>query len=59
MAHPNVTERRSGHLWHLEDSKLKRYEAESLAKHLRKTEEKRARIKQVKDGSYEAWWAKK
>ena len=59
MPHPTKTKKIGGHIYHLEDSKLKRYEAEALKRHLRKTEDKRARISQAKDGSYEVWWAKR
>jgi hypothetical protein len=58
MAHPTKTKRIGGYTYHLEDSKLKRYEAEALKKHLIKTEEKRARIVQTPKG-HEVWWAKK
>lgn len=56
MAHPTITRKINGTLFHLEDSKLKKPEAKALAKHLRKTEEKKARI--VKGDGWEVWWAK-
>lgn len=59
MPHPKKTKKIGGHTYHLEDEHLKRVEAESLKKHLIKTEDKRARISQAKDGSYEVWWATK
>lgn len=60
MAHPKDVQRRQGKLWHKEDSNLKLVEARALKKHLRKTEDKHARV--VNDskhkGKYEVWWAK-
>ncbi len=57
MAHPKVTHRFSGRLWHLEDQGLKLVEARALQKHLKSTEDKSARITKAKDG-YRVWWAK-
>jgi hypothetical protein len=57
MAHPKVTKRLKGKLWHLEDEKLSPIEAKSLAKHLRKTEEKHARITTNCEGR-QVWWAR-
>lgn len=58
MAHPKVTKRLNGKLWHLEDSELKKVEAQSLRTHLIKTEDKLSRISKTKDG-YRVWWARK
>ena len=58
MAHPKITKRRSGKLWHLEDSKLKKVEAQALSKHLRHTEEKKASMNKTKEG-YQVWWSHK
>jgi hypothetical protein len=58
MAHPKITKRRSGKLWHLEDSKLPVASARALRQHLVKTEEKRATINKAKDG-YQVWWTKR
>ncbi len=55
--HPNKTKRLEGRLWHLEDSELTKADARALAGHLRRTEDKRARIVKTKQG-YEVWWAK-
>ncbi len=61
MAHPKDVKRINGKIWHKEDSSLTLVEARSLKKHLRKTEEKKARV--VNDskhsGKYEVWWASK
>lgn len=56
--HPKETKRSNGRLWHLEDSKLTMSDAQALARHLRKTEEKRARVTKAKDG-YRVWWTKR
>ncbi len=56
--HPKETKRIGNKLWHLEDSKLTRVDAIALARHLRRTEEKLARISKGKDG-YRVWWARK
>ncbi len=57
MAHPKVTKRIAGRLWHLEDSGLTSVEAKSLQKHLKHTEDKKSRITKVV-GGYQVWWAK-
>ncbi len=57
MAHPKDVKRLHGRLWHLEDKNLTLVEARSLKKHLRKTEDKRARVTN-NNGKYEVWWAK-
>lgn len=57
MAHPKVIKYINGVKFHLEDTVTTKCEAESLAKHLRKTEDKKARVKHTKDG-FEVWWAK-
>jgi hypothetical protein len=59
MPHPTKTRKIAGHTYHLEDSGLKRVDANALKTHLRKTEDKRARVSQSKDGTYGVWWAKK
>ena len=46
-----------GKKWHLEDSNLSSCDAEALKRHLKKTEDKKARIHKTKDGN-EVWWAK-
>lgn len=56
--HPKETKRLGGRVWHLEDSGLKKVEANALSKHLKRTEEKRARTSKAKDG-YQVWWAKR
>ncbi len=60
MAHPKDVERRKGVLWHKEDSNLTLVEARALSKHLRKTEEKRAKVinDSKNQGRYEVWWSK-
>lgn len=58
MAHPNVTMRRSGKLWHLEDT-VPSADAFALARHLRRTEDKRAITRRVNMGLRQVWWAKK
>ncbi len=55
--HPRVTRWSQGMLWHLEDSKLPKYDAGVLARHLRNTEGKKARVAKTKEG-YQVWWAK-
>ncbi len=55
--HPKETKRLSGRLWHLEDSGLTQVDARALARHLKATEDKRARIVKTKNG-YQVWWAK-
>jgi len=57
MAHPKVTKRIDGRLWHLEDSGLPLVEARALKKHLRKTEGKKASYLKV-EGGYQVWWSK-
>ncbi len=57
MPHPKEVKRRHGKLWHLEDKELTLVEARSLKKHLRKTEDKSARVIKGAKG-YEVWWAK-
>lgn len=57
MPHPTKTKRIGGKLFHLEDSGLKLSEARALASHLRRTEDKNARIIKAKGGR-EVWWAK-
>jgi hypothetical protein len=54
--HPKETKRLNSRLWHLEDTVQKKAYAEGLAQHLRRTEDKKARIEQTKDG-YKVWWA--
>lgn len=56
--HPKEIKRIGNKIWHLEDSKLTRGDALALSRHLKKTEEKRARVTKGKDG-YRVWWAKK
>lgn len=58
MAHPKETRRHKGKIWHLEDKGLTLVEARSIKKHLRKTEEKHARVSKTEKG-YEVWWATK
>ncbi len=58
MAHPKITSKFGGKVWHLEDSGLKLVAAQALAQHLRKTEEKLARVTKAKDG-YRVWWGSK
>lgn len=58
MAHPIETKRLAGKLWHLEDSKLPKSDATALARHLRHTEDKLARINKGESG-YQVWWARK
>jgi hypothetical protein len=58
MAHPKITKRRSGKLWHLEDSKLPVSSARALVTHLRKTEGKKATFNKTKDG-FQVWWSRK
>ena len=55
--HPKETKRLGGRLWHLEDSGLTKGDAGALSSHLRRTEDKRARIVKAKNG-YQVWWAK-
>lgn len=57
MPHSKNVRRRNGKIWHKEDSKLTLVEARSLKKHLKKTENKNARITHTPKG-YEVWWAK-
>lgn len=56
MPHPKETKREHGKLWHLEDTVKHKAHAEGLAQHLRKTEDKHARIEPTKNG-YKVWWA--
>lgn len=57
MAHPKITQKKDGKLWHLEDIVPTKCEAESLKTHLKRTEDKKSRIKKTKNG-YQVWWAK-
>jgi hypothetical protein len=57
MAHPKVIKYINGVKFHLEDTVTTKCEAEGLAKHLRNTEDKKACVKNTKDG-FEVWWAK-
>lgn len=57
MPHPKNVKRRKGKLWHLEDKGLTLVEARSLKKHLKRTEDKNARVTKVESG-YQVWWAK-
>ncbi len=57
MAHPKVTRRVGGKLWHLEDSGLTKSDAQALRRHLTGTEDKAAKITKSKDG-YKVWWSK-
>ncbi len=59
MAHPKDVKKAKGKLWHKEDSNLTLVEARALSKHLRKTEEKRAKVvnDSLHSGRYEVWWA--
>ena len=59
MAHPTETKRLGGHLWHLEDSGLKKVAALALKRHLVNTEDKRARVTKDKNDGYQVWWAKR
>jgi hypothetical protein len=61
MAHSKVTKRAEGKLWHLEDSGLTLSDAHALARHLRHTEDKRARVIAGPKGNlkrFQVWWAK-
>lgn len=57
MAHPKKTKKMEGDVWHLEDYGLKHSDAQVLARHLRHTEDKKARVIRSKDGC-EVWWSK-
>ncbi len=56
MPHPKETKRFKGKIWHKEDSKLTLVDARALKRHLKKTEDKNARITHTPKG-YEVWWA--
>lgn len=58
MAHPKVTRRIKGRLWHLEDRNLPVGDAKALARHLRRTEDKRASVTKGESG-HNVWWAKR
>jgi hypothetical protein len=60
MAHPTDVKRLKGKLWHKEDSGLSLLDARALKRHLKKTEEKQARIftDSKKPGKHEVWWTK-
>lgn len=60
MAHPKDVRRRNGKLWHKEDSNLSLTDARALKRHLKKTENKRARVynDSKHTGKHEVWWAK-
>ncbi len=61
MTHPTDTKRIKGRIFHKEDSNLSLSEARALKKHLRKTEDKQARIfnDSKHRGKHEVWWAKR
>ena len=57
MAHPKVIKKVGKRVWHLEDEGLTHYDALALRRHLRKTEDKKAKINKNKDG-HQVWWSK-
>lgn len=57
MPHPKQTKRIGGKLFHLEDTMPTKSSAKVLASHLRRTEDKKARITKTKDG-HQVWWSK-
>ncbi len=57
MPHPKEVKRLKGKLWHKEDSKLTLVDVRALKRHLKKTEDKHARITHTPKG-YEVWWSK-
>ena len=60
MPHPTEIKRLNGKIFHKEDDNLTIGEARALKKHLRKTEDKLARIftDAKHTGKHEVWWAK-
>ncbi len=56
--HPKETRRSNGKLWHLEDTVKTRGDAMALVRHLRKTEEKKAKYTKVSNG-FQVWWARR
>jgi hypothetical protein len=58
MAHSKETMKRSGKLWHLEDT-VSKTDAGALKRHLKSTEEKRVIITPAEKGKKNVWWSKK
>lgn len=57
MAHPRTVEIKDGRKWHLEDTVSSMVKANTLAEHLIKIEEKKARISRYHN-RFRVWWAK-
>lgn len=55
--HPKETKRSGGKLWHLEDTMPTKFKAQVIGEHLRRTEDKHARVVKAADG-YQVWWSK-